>query len=59
MPVSLLQLPENYKVDYDHEYLIVCAHCGKPYVLQSNVTWRNLPCGKVIPYTQKLSYPLV
>ena len=34
MPVSLRQLPGNCKVDYDHEYLIVCAHCGKPYLLR-------------------------
>ena len=36
IPVSLRQLPENYKFEYDHEYLIVCAHCGKPYVLRSD-----------------------
>ena len=33
MPASLRQLPENHKLDYDHEHTIECSHCGQKYLL--------------------------
>jgi hypothetical protein len=33
MPASLRQLPENHKLDYEHEHIIECSHCGQKYLL--------------------------
>jgi hypothetical protein len=33
VPACLCPLPENYKLDYDHEHIMGCSHCGQPYLL--------------------------
>jgi hypothetical protein len=33
MPTSLRPLPENHKLDYDHEHIIECSHCKQKYLL--------------------------
>jgi hypothetical protein len=33
MPASIRQLPESHKLDYDHEHIIACSHCGQKYLL--------------------------
>jgi hypothetical protein len=33
MPASFRQLPENYKLDCDHQHVITCSHCGQKYLL--------------------------
>jgi|HubBroStandDraft_3_1064219.scaffolds.fasta_scaffold4882821_1 hypothetical protein len=33
MPASLRQLPENHKLDRDHEHVIGCSHCEQKYLL--------------------------
>jgi hypothetical protein len=33
MPASLRHLPEKHKLDYDHEYIVECSHCGQKYLL--------------------------
>jgi hypothetical protein len=34
MPVSLRHLPENHKLDYDHERIIECSHSEQKYCLE-------------------------
>ena len=33
MPASIRQLPENHKLDYDHEHIIECPHRKQKYLL--------------------------
>ena len=33
MLVSLRQLPENHKLDYEHEHITECFPCGQKYLL--------------------------
>src|ERR1700732_2426037 len=33
MTVSLRQLPENHKLDCDHEHIIECSHCDRKYLV--------------------------
>jgi hypothetical protein len=35
MPASVRQLPENHKLDYDHEHIVECSRCEQKYLL----TW--------------------
>jgi hypothetical protein len=33
MPASVRQLPENHKLDYDHQHIIECSRCKQKYLL--------------------------